>query len=207
MLVIPVLVSVWLFHNRFHIRHKIVALAIVVAAIAAGQYLLIYGQNLIIVQRLLNVDSASIISTAEHFRQIENSQAAIAAHPLTGVGLGSQGDFVGPQNVLVTDGGWWRLLLEFGIPLSMLLIVSIGTILIFIARYVLHRDSKNRALAIATLSFHAFIIPANFVNNALFGHIAFVLYWVVLGLSVAGIDYTLPSPAPRRGMSQAMQSA
>ena len=102
--------------------------------------------------------------------------------------MGSQGDFVGPGNPIITDGAWWILALEFGLPLSVLAVLSLFIVLIPLAKYVLRWDSKNRALAIATLAFHAFIIPANFISSGILGHISFGLYWAVLGLSLAGMN-------------------
>jgi hypothetical protein len=184
-LVIPVLILVWLFHNRFRIKHKMMVLAAVVLAIVGGQSLLVNGDNLIIVQRLLSSNSESLQSTLDHFRQVQNASDAIASHPLIGTGMGSQGSSLGPENVIITDGTWWILLLEFGAPLSILIVVMLLSALIPISKYVLCPESKNRALAIATLSFHAYILPSNFINSALLGHISFGLYWVVLGLSLA----------------------
>jgi hypothetical protein len=186
-LVIPVLVFVWLFHNRFHIKHKMAVLIVVIVAIVGGQYLLANGGDLILIQRLQNSDPSSVGSTLVHFTQIRNATEAILAHPFVGLGMGSQGDFVGPENVMVTDGAWWILLLEFGLPLSILIVISLGIVLFDLVKYVLRKDSKHRALAIATLSFHAYIFPANFINSALLGHISYGLYWAVLGLAVAGI--------------------
>jgi hypothetical protein len=203
-LVIPVLIFVWLFHKRFRIKHKIAALAAVLLILAGVQYLSVNAENLIIVQRLAVSNSESLGSTLEHFRQIQEASEAIASHPLAGAGMGSQGNSVGPANVIITDGTWWILLLEFGTPLSILIVIMLLLGLIPIAKYVLRQDSTNRALAIATLSFHAYIIPANFINSALLGHISYGLYWVVFGLSLAGVSrnsalVSKRSPVPLRG--------
>lgn len=196
-LVIPVLVLVLLLHKRFRLKRKIATLVAIVLATVGAQYLFANGANLVMIQRLQNSDPSSIGSTLEHFAQISNARDAIASHPWGGLGVGSQGNFVGPENVIVTDGAWWILLLEFGVPLSILIVISLCIILIPLVKYVLHPKSKNRALAIATLAFHAYVIPANFINSALLGHISYGLYWVVLGLSVAGIGRNAASnPRP-----------
>jgi hypothetical protein len=187
-LAIPVILLVWLLHNRFRVRHKIIALVVVALAVAAGQYVSVVGANSIIVQRLQNSDASSLKSTLEHFQQIQNASEAIVSHPLAGTGMGSQGDFVGPGNSIITDGTWWILLLEFGGPLTILIASMLLLALIPISKYVLRPESKNRALAIATLSFHAYILPSNFINSALLGHISYALYWVVLGLSLAAAN-------------------
>lgn len=187
-LVIPVLAFVWLFHRRFHVKHKILALVVVMLAIAGGQYLFSHGENILLIQRLQSSNSESLKSTVVHFQQIQDAENAVASHPLAGVGIGSQGSSVGPENVIIADGAWWILFLEFGIPLSVLMVILLFVVLTPLAKYVLRKDSKNRALAIATLSFHAYILPANFINSAILGHISFGLYWMVLGLSLAGIS-------------------
>jgi hypothetical protein len=190
--VIPVLILVWLLHNRFRIKHKIIALVAIVLTVAGTQYLLVKGDDLIIVQRLQGSSSESLRSTLDHYRQIQNASDAIVSHPWVGTGMGSQGSSLGPENVIITDGAWWILLLEFGAPLTILIVVVILLALIPISKYVLRPESKDRALAIATLSFHAYILPANFINSALLGHISFGLYWVVLGLSFAAANSNLP---------------
>jgi O-antigen ligase len=182
---VPVLILVWLLHNRFRIKHKLMALAAMALAVAAGQYLFVNGDSLIIVQRLQTSSTESLESTLDHYRQIQNASDAIVSHPWVGTGMGSQGDSLGPENVIITDGAWWILLLEFGIPLTLLIAIILLLALISISKFVLQPESKDRALAIATLSFHAYIVPASFINSALLGHISFGLYWVVLGLSVA----------------------
>jgi O-antigen ligase len=186
-LVIPVLLLVWLFHNRFRVKHKILTVGAVILAAAGGQYLSVAAANLIIIQRLQTSNSESLVSTLDHYKQIQDAAEAILSHPLLGTGMGSQGSALGPENVLITDGTWWILFLEFGGPLLLLVVASILWILITISKWVLRLESKDRAFAIATLSFHAYILPANFVNSALLGHVSFGLYWVALGLSLASI--------------------
>jgi hypothetical protein len=182
-LVVPVLILVWLFHNRFRIKHKLLTLLAVLLAAAGVQFLLINGAEAIIVQRLLNANPESIASTADHLRQIENASQAIASHPYVGTGLGTQG-------LLITDGAWWTLLLEFGAPLTILILCAITLALIPISKYVLRPDSKNRAIAVATLAFHIYVLPSSFINSAVLGHISFGLYWVALGLSLATASYS-----------------
>jgi O-antigen ligase/polysaccharide polymerase Wzy-like membrane protein len=196
--VIPVLTLVWLFHNRFRIKHKMIALVSVILAVAAGQALLVYGDNLVMVQRLQTSNAESLVSTLDHYRQIQNASEEIVSHPWLGSGMGSEGDFMGPDNVIITDGAWWILLLEFGIPLTILIVIVLLLVLVPIAKYVLRQESKNRALAIATLAFHAYILPASFINSALLGHISFGLYWVVLGLSFAAASRDHSRPRSRR---------
>jgi len=195
-LVIPVLSAVWLFHKRFRIRHKIMFVAAGCLAVIGAQYLLSSGADVIILRRLQNSDPEAIQSTLGHLVQIQNAESAIMAHPLIGTGIGSQGDFVGPQNAIITDGAWWALVLEFGVPLSLLVVASLCIVLTPLTKYVLRQSSGNRALAIATLSFHAYLFPANFINSAILGHVSFGLYWALLGLSLAGIPVTLQRPKP-----------
>lgn len=184
-LVVPVLAVVWLLHKRFKIRHKISLLFALLLVMAAGQFLLVRGVNLIMVQRLSNSDASTIGSTLEHIVQIQNSANAIIAHPFVGAGFGSQGDFVGPDNVIITDGAWWILVLEFGVPLAVLTIILLCAVLRSFLKYVLRPESKDRELAIAALAFHAYIIPGSIINSALLGHISFGLYWVLMGLAVS----------------------
>lgn len=184
-LTIPVLCFVWLLHVKFRIKHKVVVLVALVLAIIGGQYLLTSGANLVIIQRLQNSDPSTIGSTIGHIVQIQDAESAIASHPLTGAGFGSQGNFMGPGNVIVTDGAWWILFLEFGIPLSILAIIALCVMLTLLTKHILQPEAGDRALAITMVSFHAYLIPANFINSAVLGHIAFGLYWAVLGLSLA----------------------
>ena len=184
-LLIPVLAMVWLLHNRFRLKQTIIALVSVVLVLAASAYVVLNATNLFIVQRLIGSSEDSLGSTLGHFVTIQNAWDSIAAHPWVGVGVGSQGDFVGPGNAIITDGTWWILLLEFGVPLSVLFVVLLLAMLLPVAKRVLRKESKHRALAIATLSFHMYLLPANFINSGILGHVSFGLYWAVLGLSLA----------------------
>lgn len=190
-LVVPVLVLVWLLHNRFRIKHKVITLVAVLLALAGVQFLLANGAETIIVQRLLNSNPESLASTADHIKQIQDASEAIASHPFVGTGFGTQG-------LLITDGTWWTLLLEFGGPLTILILFMITLALIPISKYVFRLDSKNRAIAIATLAFHIYILPSSFINSAVLGHISFGLYWAALGLSLATASY---SPTLRPALS------
>jgi hypothetical protein len=198
-LALPVLALVWLLHNRFRIKHKILVLAALLVSVAVVQYLVLNGTNLLIVQRLLGSSPESLESTLGHFKQVQDASDAIVAQPWTGTGMGSQGDFLGPGNVIITDGAWLTLLLEFGVPLTILIVTLLGLVLVPITKYVLRQESSNRTLAIATLSFHAYLFPASFINSAILSHISFGLYWAVLGLSLAAVgrDQGMSS-APRR---------
>jgi hypothetical protein len=183
-LVIPVLVAVWVLHHRFRRRQTIVALVAVVLILAAVAVLFLNTPDLLIAQILLNAREGTQGSTLGHLMTIQDARQAIAAHPLIGIGVGSQGNAVGPENAIITDGAWWILMLEFGVPLSILLVVVLVLILIPVAKHVLRRDSKQRALPIASLAFHAYLFPASFINSAILGHISFGLYWATLGLSI-----------------------
>jgi hypothetical protein len=184
-LLVPVLVLVWLLHHRFRLRQTMIALVSVVLILAISVLLVLNATNLLIVQRLIGSNQDSLESTLGHFVSIQNAWAAIAAHPLAGAGVGSQGNAVGPENAIITDGAWWILLLEFGLPLSMFFVVVLISMLILVAKRVLRKESKHRALAIATLSFHMYLLPANFINSGILGHVSFGLYWAVLGLSLS----------------------
>src|SRR5262249_28054751 len=111
------------------------------------------------------------------------------------------GNSVGPENVIITDGAWWILMLEFGVPLSIVFVVLLVLMLIPVGRHVLRRDSQQRALAIATLAFHAYLFPASFINSAILGHVSFRLYWAVLGLSLAAAASNRTSRAVSIGRS------
>lgn len=190
-LIVPVLMLVWLFHKRFRIKHKIIALIGVALIVAAGWYVYVNINlvDLVIIQRLSQSTPESLQSTLDHIAQIEKARNTIASNPWTGTGMGSQGDAVGVENVIITDGAWWILLLELGIPLTILIVGLLIIVLVPLAKYALRKDSQNRALVIAIVSFHAYVFPANFVNSALLGHITFGLYWVILGLSLAAANY------------------
>jgi len=187
-LLIPVLVLVWLLHHRFRLRQTIIALVSLLFVASAAVFLALNATGLFIVQRLLGSGEDSLESTLSHFISIQNAWETIAAHPWAGVGVGSQGDFVGPGNAIITDGAWWILLLEFGVPLSIFLVVLLLLMLFPVAKHILRKGSNDRALGIATLSFHAYLFPASFINSGILGHISFGLYWAALGLSIAAAN-------------------
>jgi O-Antigen ligase len=184
-LLVPVLVVVWLLHHRFRRRQVLVALLSVALIATAAAFLLFNATDLLIVQILTNSSEGTQGSTLGHLMTIQDAREVIAGHPLSGVGVGSQGNSVGPENAIITDGAWWILMLEFGVPLSIVFVVLLVLVLIPVGKHVLRRDSKQRTLAIATLAFHAYLFPASFINSGILGHITFGLYWAVLGLSIA----------------------
>jgi hypothetical protein len=184
-LLVPVLLVVWLLHHRLRRRQVLVALfSIVLIAVTAALFLFT-ASDLLIVQILTNTREGTQGSTLTHIMSIQDAWEVISGHPLSGVGVGSQGNSVGPESAIITDGAWWILMLEFGVPLSILFVVLLVLMLIPVGQHVLRRDSKQRTLAIATLAFHAYLFPASFINSAILGHISFGLYWAVLGLSIA----------------------
>lgn len=184
-LLVPVLVVVWLLYHRFRRKQVLVALFSVML-IATGAALVLFNlPDLLVVQILANTREGTQGSTLGHIATIQDAGETIARHPLSGVGVGSQGNSVGPENAIITDGAWWILMLEFGVPLSILFLGVLVLMLIPVAKHALRTDSKQRSLAIATLAFQAYLFPASFINSAILGHISFGLYWAVLGLSVA----------------------
>jgi len=186
-LLAPVLVVVWLLHHRFRRRQVLVALFSVVLVTAAAAFLLFTATDLLIVQVLTSSSEGTQGSTLEHLMSIQDARETIAAHPLTGVGVGTQGNSVGPENAIITDGAWWILMLEFGVPVAIVFFVVLVLMLIPVAKHVLRADSKQRAFPIATLAFHVYLFPASFINSAILGHVSFGLYWAVLGLSIASV--------------------
>lgn len=191
-LAIPVLVAVWLLHYRFHRRQTILALVTVVLILAGVAFLFLTATDLLIAQVLLNAREGTQGSTLGHIMTIHDAWQAISAHPWMGIGVGTEGNAVAPEDAIITDGAWWILMLEFGVPLSILFVVVLVLTLVPITKYVLRRDSNQRALAIATLAFHAYLFPANFINSAILAHISFGLYWAVLGLSIAAASNRRP---------------
>jgi O-antigen ligase len=198
-LLIPVLVLAWLLYHRFAFRKVVIAAIAVILILAASVFVVLNATNLLIVQRLIGSNQDSLESTLSHFLSIQNAWAAISAHPLAGVGIGSQGNAVGPGNAIITDGAWWILLLEFGVPLSIVLVILLAATLFPITKYALRKDSMPRALVIATISFHAYIVPASFINSGILGHVSFGLYWAVLGLSLSSALATTRNKQSERG--------
>jgi len=191
-LVVPVLAGVWLLHHRFRRKQVLVALFSVALIAGATALFLFNASGLLIVQVLTDTREGTQGSTLTHLMTIQDAREVISGHPLSGVGVGSQGNSVGPENAVITDGAWWILMLEFGIPLSILFVFLLVLMLIPVGKHVLRRDSKQRTLAIATLAFHAYLFPASFINSAILGHVSFGLYWAVLGLSIAAASNRAP---------------
>lgn len=188
-LVIPVIFCAWILQKRFRIKHKWVFIVVLLLLTGGVQLVLVKAADLMIVQRLQNANPEAAVSTLDHIEQIQRAREAIWDHPWLGTGMGSNSDFAVPDEIIITDGAWWSLFLEFGAPLSILILLSLGAVLTILMRFVLHKQSKNRALAIATLAYHAYLIPGNFVNSGILGHISFGIYFVALGLSLASTRF------------------
>ena len=67
-------------------------------------------------------------------------------------------------------------------------VIVLLVVLFQLTKAILLGRVKERALAIAVLAFHAYIIPANFINSASLGRISFAVYWIVLGLTFSSMD-------------------
>jgi len=141
----------------------------------------------IVLNKVFNLDVATKMSSILHIEQIKNAVAAIKIHPLSGVGIGTQG----PSSMsfgtpIITDGFWFMLPLEIGVPLFALYVLflmwSYGmSVMIFLKT----NSPTLKYVSLAFIGMSTFFYVANFINSAFIGKVNYICYWLLFGIILA----------------------
>jgi hypothetical protein len=111
-------------------------------------------------------------SNQEHLKDYNAVLDIISEYPLTGIPIGESFG----RNQVITDGAWFKMLLEFGIPLFLLFCFILLLPLINMAMISQKRDK------LFIYSFYLFLFLANTVNSGIFCKINYFLLWLLIGL-------------------------
>lgn len=135
--------------------------------------------------RLVNIDPSTQASTATHIREWLAALESIAAYPLSGIGLGSQGPSFGGEKI-ITDGFWFQLAVEQGLPLAAfyLLCYLLPPLLVLAERRRVGGDRNPFLLAFPAVAGAFFFV--NLLNSSYYSQINHLLYWLMFSLAVAG---------------------
>jgi hypothetical protein len=168
-------------------------LIVVVVGIAIIGYQSQSGNSLLM-ERLKNEERSTQGSTAVHLLQTFNAIENIIAHPIMGVGIGSQGSSSRGKNIIIYDGFWFQLVLEVGIPLALLyFIIYFYSIYIAVVTAKRSIDPLNKILGAGFVGGGVSYFVMSFINSALFSPVTYVLFWTVFGLllSLNRLDHSI----------------
>jgi len=142
-----------------------------------------------IANRLLGRDKITRKSTVAHIEQYQKGLTAIAANPLTGVGLGTQGcsSRENGRYSLVQDGFYLATALELGV-VGFALYMSLFIGVLGFAFWRWSRSPTQVAVnpcVTVFLFWGVFLLVCNLVNSSFASRINQCLFWILAGLSVA----------------------
>jgi hypothetical protein len=143
--------------------------------------------RIIVLNKVFNLDLATNTSSMNHVEQIRSAVAAIKAHLLTGVGIGTQG----PSSMsfgtpVIADGFWYMLLLEIGAPLFALYVLFLACSYGMSIMILLKTSSVTlRYISLSFVGMSTFFYVANFVNSAFIGKVNYICYWLLFGTILA----------------------
>ncbi len=167
--------------GKFNIK-KII-MTVILIAVTTISYLS-FSPDYFLFRRLIGTEVSSYYSTVVHLEEIRNSLDVIKDNPLAGIGLGSQGKSSRSEKI-ITDGFWFQLFLEMGIPLSLLYLLNIylcTRIALTRSRMTLNPYVKIASDSFLCMSILLFFL--NFFNSAFSSPIVYLIYWTIFGLAI-----------------------
>ncbi|MBA9077847.1 O-antigen ligase family protein [Rufibacter quisquiliarum] len=175
-----------LCYGRFTLNYLIKLILgfslLVLALVGIGNFF----KDSFLVRRVTGVEVGTIGSTDEHFRQIFNSIDYLKEHVVAGAGIGTQGQSGDPEKKIVTDGYWFQLFLENGLPLGSLyflfFVISVAYSLLLFFRY---EDQRLKQLCLTFIGLSAYFFAASLLNSALSSRVNFFLYWLLFSFLLA----------------------
>ncbi len=185
-LVIVVLVCVFLKYARPTLLFtiKIVCIILTLSTIVSiGFYL---NKNSFLVQRLTGKEASTQGSTNEHITQIKNAVLYLKEHPIAGAGVGSQGASGDPSKKIITDGYWFQVMLENGVPLGLLYVLFHFICPLFaLTSFYRTEDLLLKKLCMAFVAVSAYFFAASFLNSGFAGRANYISYWLIFGTLIA----------------------
>jgi hypothetical protein len=123
--------------------------------------------------RLFGRDVTASGSNQEHLKDYVAVLDLISEHPVGGIPIGESSG----ENQVITDGAWFKMLLEFGIPIFLIFI----SLLAFIFASTLRISAGRERLFIFML--FLFLLLANVLNSGFFSKINYSLVWFLMGVN------------------------
>ena len=135
-----------------------------------------------LISRMLGRGESTSVSNTGHQLMILTAIQAIRDNWLIGVGMGTQGYFRGDLQTYITDGCWFSLTLEMGIPLIILFIMLVISLLRF-AFVRIKKEGSKSALYIncVFISVALYFLFANIINSSFTAPTNYGLFWVIAG--------------------------
>lgn len=129
-----------------------------------------------LLERFTNADDFAAASTEAHLEDYMLALRYISDNPLFGVPIGAYTD----KEQIITDGAWFTLALNFGIPLFLLIMV----IWIFSLTQMAQFARRNGEFAGLLFPFFLIITFTNFLNSAMLAKSMYILVWFLIGLAL-----------------------
>ena len=123
--------------------------------------------------RLTGRDISASGSNKEHLKDYIAVANLISENPIGGIPIGESSG----RNQVITDGAWFKMLLEFGIPIFLILCL----LLIYILNSSLRISVEGERIFV--YMFFLFFFLANVFNSGIFNKVNYSLFWFILGLN------------------------
>ena len=155
-------------------------------------------------KRMRGEDESSQGSTNMHIKLIKEGWALIKAHPLLGVGLGSQGysSKAPPEIYVMKDGYWMATMLEFGAPGLLIWLAFLTWIFwTLLKEFNRHGPARGREpsqyVSGALILVFAFFAIASLLNSSYSGRTNQCLVWTFVGCVLSEILSRREQEGPR----------
>lgn len=177
----------YLIISRLEIKRMIASTIMILLSSSVLYSWIINNQESFLYQRIFSQEASTRGSNLVHAQQSAAALQAIASAPMLGTGLGSQGGSADINKVIITDGWLLQTALEFGVPLTIVLLIFIITINFYGFLLMMIRDPVVDIFVATAVSSTAYFLLTSFLNSALTGKTVYILYFVILGL-VLGVS-------------------
>lgn len=175
-----------LYYGRFTLLYTIKLLSVLVAFFSMTLLVGYQYKDTFLMRRLTGREMSTMSSDEGHFSMIDNSVAYLKEHYLAGSGIGSQGPSGDPEKVIITDGYWFQLFLENGMPLGLLYLAFYLLCFFYALQAFLTTDNLLlKQLCLTFIAVSMYYAAASFINSAFIGRVNFILYWMLFGFIMA----------------------
>jgi hypothetical protein len=176
-------IAMILIHTIYYLSYQRlgkIALISIIILLFSSIIMYLFSDNMFILQRLFSPDINTLKSNVEHMDDILNALNTIDKNPIFGVGIGSQG--VSSHIKIITDGFWFQLFLEYGIPLGFIYITYIIIIILIIY---LKKDIPKKYFFLISSSITLILVfhMASLSNSSYLAPINLMIIWMIIAFT------------------------
>ena len=124
-------------------------------------------------------------STDKHFNQIQLAMEYIKNNWFIGSGLGAnEGSFYG--NIIIYDGAWYSLLLDYGLVLFIPYVCFIFYSMIFSIKLINKNIGEySSALVITYIGISFWVLIIGFINSSFLAKVVYLTFWLIFGCVIS----------------------